>query len=78
MEIWLEEDAWLPLKSGNICKKQHIGNTMENEIKELDSMNGLKYLGLEKKQYKTQKWERKWFGYDTNDQARLWNNKQLI
>jgi hypothetical protein len=32
-------------KTGTIYRKQHIGNTMENEIKELEPMKAYKYLG---------------------------------
>jgi hypothetical protein len=37
------------LKNGTVCNKQHIGNTMENEIKELEPMKAYKYLGVEEK-----------------------------
>jgi hypothetical protein len=29
-----------------------MGSTMENEIKELDTMKGYKYLGVEERQYR--------------------------
>jgi hypothetical protein len=35
-------------RSGEVHRKQHIGNKMENdEIKELESMRACKYLGVE-------------------------------
>jgi hypothetical protein len=34
-------------KNGTIYRKQHVGNTMENEIKELEPMKAYKYLGVE-------------------------------
>jgi methionine aminopeptidase len=34
------------LKKGKFCRKEHIGNTMENEIKELEPMKAYKYLGV--------------------------------
>jgi hypothetical protein len=33
-------------KNGTVCRKQHIENTMENEIKELEPMKAYKYLGV--------------------------------
>jgi hypothetical protein len=34
-------------KNGSVYRKQQIGNTMENEIKELEPMKVCKYLGVE-------------------------------
>jgi hypothetical protein len=42
-----EKCARICLKSGNIYRKQHVGNTMETGIKELDAMKVYKYLGVE-------------------------------
>jgi hypothetical protein len=36
-----------PLKNRTVDRKQHIGNTMENEIKELEPIKAYKYLGVE-------------------------------
>jgi hypothetical protein len=35
------------LKNGTVYRKQHIENTMENGIKELEQMKAYKYLGVE-------------------------------
>jgi hypothetical protein len=35
------------LKNGTVYRKEHIGNTMENEIKELEPIKSYKYLGAE-------------------------------
>jgi hypothetical protein len=37
----------ISLKNGTVYRKQHIGNTIENEIKELEPMKAYKYLGVE-------------------------------
>jgi hypothetical protein len=34
-------------KNGTVYRKQYIGNTMENEIKELELMKAYKYLSVE-------------------------------
>jgi uncharacterized protein YgfB (UPF0149 family) len=34
-------------KNGTVYRKQHIGNTMENEIKELEPMKAYTDLGVE-------------------------------
>jgi hypothetical protein len=34
------------LKNGTVYGKEHIENTMENEIKEMEPMKAYKYLGL--------------------------------
>jgi hypothetical protein len=39
--------ARISLKYETVYRKQHIGNTMENEIKELEPMKAYKYLGVE-------------------------------
>jgi hypothetical protein len=36
-------------KNGTVYGKEHIGNTMENEIKELEPMKACKYLGVAEK-----------------------------
>jgi hypothetical protein len=46
MKFGLEKCAGISLKNGTVYRKQYIGNTMENEIKELEPMKA-KYLGLE-------------------------------
>jgi predicted KAP-like P-loop ATPase len=46
MKLGLEKCAGISLKNGTVYRKQHIGNTMENEIKELESMKAYKYLGV--------------------------------
>jgi hypothetical protein len=38
MEFGLEKCARISLKNGTVYRKQHVGNTMENEIKELEPM----------------------------------------
>jgi hypothetical protein len=35
MKFGLEKCARISLKTGTVYRKQHIGNTIENEIKEL-------------------------------------------
>jgi hypothetical protein len=45
-------------KNGTVYRKQHIGNTMENEVKELEPMKACKYLGAEENhniEYKNEK-----------------------
>jgi hypothetical protein len=39
--------ARICLKSGEVYRKQYMGNTMETEIKELDTVKAYKYLGVE-------------------------------
>jgi hypothetical protein len=34
------------IKNGKVYRKQHIRNTMGNEIKELEPMKAYKYLGV--------------------------------
>jgi hypothetical protein len=41
--------ATVSLKSGKVHRKRHIGNTKENEIKELKSMKAYKYLDVEER-----------------------------
>jgi hypothetical protein len=33
-------------KNGTIYRKEHVGNTMENEIKEMEPIKAYKYLGV--------------------------------
>jgi uncharacterized protein YkvS len=47
MKFGWEKCARICLKQGKVYRKQHMGNTMENEIKELDTMKAYKYLGVE-------------------------------
>jgi hypothetical protein len=47
MEFGWEKCARICLKSSKVYRKQHMGNTMETEIKELDTMKAYKYLGVE-------------------------------
>jgi len=43
----LEKCARICLKRGRVQSKMHIGNTFENDIKELDPRKAYKYLGIE-------------------------------
>jgi hypothetical protein len=43
----LEKCARVSLECGKVHRKQRIGNTVENEIKELESMKSCKYMGVE-------------------------------
>jgi hypothetical protein len=47
MKFGWEKCARICLKHGNVYRKQRMGNTMENEIKELDTMKAYRYLGVE-------------------------------
>ena len=47
MYFGLEKCARICFKSGRVQSKMHIGNTFENEIKELDPRKACKYLGIE-------------------------------
>jgi uncharacterized protein YkvS len=47
MKFRWEKFARICLKSGKVYRKQHMGNTMETEIEELDTMKAYKYLGVE-------------------------------
>jgi hypothetical protein len=47
MKFGLEKCARISLKNGRVYRKQDIGNTMENEIKELKPMKAYKYLGVD-------------------------------
>jgi hypothetical protein len=47
MKYGFEKCARISLKNGTVYRKQHIGNTVENEIKELEPMKAYKYLGVE-------------------------------
>jgi hypothetical protein len=46
VEFGLEKFASF-LKSDKVHREEHIGNTIENEIKELESMKAYKYFGVE-------------------------------
>jgi hypothetical protein len=46
MKFGWEKCARICIKSGKVYRKQHMGNTMETEIKELDTMKAYKYLGV--------------------------------
>jgi hypothetical protein len=43
IKFGLEKCATISLKNGTVYRKQHIGNAMENEIKELEPMKAYKY-----------------------------------
>jgi uncharacterized protein YgfB (UPF0149 family) len=58
MKFWWEKCSGICLKHGKIYRKQHMGNTMENEIKELDTMKEYKYLGVEESHNKEHKKEK--------------------
>ena len=47
MNFVLEKCARICLKRGRVQSKTHIGNTFENDIKELDPRKAYKYLGIE-------------------------------
>ena len=47
MNFGLEKCARICLKRGRVQSKMHIGNTFENNIKELDPRKAYKYLGIE-------------------------------
>jgi hypothetical protein len=47
MKFGLEKCDRISLKNATVYRKQHIGNTMETEIKELEPMKAYKYLGVE-------------------------------
>jgi hypothetical protein len=47
MNFGLEKCAIICLKRGRVQSKTHIGNTFENEIKELNPRKAYKYLGIE-------------------------------
>jgi hypothetical protein len=47
MNLGLEKCAKICLKRGRVQSKMHIGNTFENDIKELDLRKAYKYLGIE-------------------------------
>jgi hypothetical protein len=47
MKFGSEKCARISLKNGTVYRKQHMGNTMEKEIKELEPMKANKYLGVE-------------------------------
>ena len=47
MNFGLEKCARICLKRGSVQSKMHIGNTFENDIKELDPRKAYKYLGIE-------------------------------
>ena len=47
LNFGLEKCARKCLKRGRVQSKMHIGNTFENDIKELDPRKAYKYLGIE-------------------------------
>jgi hypothetical protein len=47
MNFGLEKCARMCLKIGRVQSKVQIGNTLENDIKELDPRKAYKYLGIE-------------------------------
>jgi hypothetical protein len=47
MNFGLEKCARICLKRGRVQSKMHIGNTFENDIKELDPRKAHKYVGIE-------------------------------
>ena len=47
MNFGLKNCARICLKRGRVKNKMHIGNTFENDIKELDPRKTYKYLGIE-------------------------------
>jgi hypothetical protein len=47
MKFGLEKSAKFFFKNGKVCRKQHMGNAVENEMKESDSMKAYTYLGVE-------------------------------
>ena len=47
MNFCLEKCARIYLKRDRVQSKMHIGNTFENDIKELDPRKACKYLGIE-------------------------------
>jgi hypothetical protein len=47
MNFGLEKCARMCLKRGRVQSKMHIGNTFENDIKELDPRKAYTYLGIE-------------------------------
>jgi hypothetical protein len=47
MNFGLEKCAKICLKRGRVQSKMHVGNTFENEIKELDPRKAYTYLGVE-------------------------------
>ena len=47
MNFGLEKCARICLKRGRVQSKMHIGNTFENNIKELDPRKAYKYLGID-------------------------------
>jgi hypothetical protein len=46
-DFCLEKCARMCLKRGRVQSKMHVGNTFENDIKELDPRKACKYLGIE-------------------------------
>ena len=47
MNFGLEKCGRIFFKRGRVQSKMHIGNTFENDIKELDPRKAYKYLGIE-------------------------------
>jgi hypothetical protein len=46
IKFGLEKCARISLKNVIVYRNEHIGNTVENEIKELEPMKAHKYLGV--------------------------------
>ena len=50
LSVWclvIKQSARICLKRGRGQSKMHIGNTLENDIKEVDPRKAYKYLGIE-------------------------------
>jgi len=47
MNSGLEKCARICLKRGSVQSKRHVGSTFEKDVKELDSREAYKYLGIE-------------------------------
>jgi hypothetical protein len=46
MKFGLKKCGIISLKNGIIYREQHVGHTMESEIKEFEPMKAYKYLGV--------------------------------
>jgi len=51
MEVRLKKYVRVSLKSGNVHRKQHVRNRMENELKELVSMKACMCFVVEENHY---------------------------
>lgn len=49
MESESEKYAGVSWKNDNVFRKKHLGNTTENEIKELEPMKAYKYFDVEER-----------------------------